>query len=60
MNAEASIFQASCTKPAVSTPMVMWVEASQWWLIGASGLSVVEARCMKAGGPKAGSPGSPA
>ena len=39
---------------------VMCVESSQWWLIGASGESMIASRCMKAGGPNAGSPGKPA
>ena len=47
-------------QPAVTTPKVMWVESSQWWVIGASGLSMIDRRCMKAGGPNAGSPGRPA
>jgi hypothetical protein len=38
----------------------MWVESSQWWLIGASGESRIASRCMKAGGPNAGSPGNAA
>ena len=45
------------TSPAVTTPKLMWVESSQWWLIGASGESMIASRCMKAGGPNAGSPG---
>ena len=55
-----SSFTRSRTTPAVSTPKLMCVESSQWWLIGASGESKIASRCMKAGGPNAGSPGRPA
>jgi hypothetical protein len=57
---DASTLASPRTRPAVTTPKTMWVESSQWWLIGASGESIAETRCMKVGGPKAGSPGSPA
>ena len=46
--------------PSVATPKVTWVESSQWCAIGGSGLSWIDSRCMKAGGPNAGSPGKPA
>ena len=55
-----SSFTRSSTAPAVTTPKLMWLESSQWWVIGASGESMMNSRCMKAGGPNAGSPGRPA
>ena len=36
----------------------MCVESNQWCVIGASGESIAAIRCMNAGGPNAGSPGS--
>src|SRR5205814_2302683 len=38
-NALASTFHPCHVTPPVTTPNAMWVESSQWWEIGASGIS---------------------
>jgi hypothetical protein len=43
-------------KPVVSTPKEMCVESCQWWPSVAEVFSEADRRCMKATGPRAGSP----
>ena len=58
LKAEASSFHvaAACTPP-VTTPKVMWVESSQWWVIGASRIVHPGEPVHEGRRPSAGSPG---
>jgi len=55
-----SLVDVTTVAIAVATFLILWRwRISELWLIGASGLSMAESRCMNAGGPRAGSPGYP-